>query len=97
MWDGYWLLGNKDAFNALPPDVQSIVRRNTTKYSLLQRQDVALLNGSLADKLGRRGLIINKADTSGFRKRLEPFYTKWKGEFGDVAWSALEKYSGKLG
>jgi tripartite ATP-independent transporter DctP family solute receptor len=97
MWDGYWLLGNKDAFNALPPDVQAIVRRNTTKFSLLQRGDVARLNASLADKLGRRGLAINVADTSGFKRKLQPFYTKWKGEFGDVAWSALEKYSGKLG
>ncbi len=97
MWDGYWLLGNKDAFNALPPDVQAIVRRNTAKYSLLQRGDVARLNASLADKLGRRGLTINIADTSGFKRKLQPFYTKWKGEFGDVAWNALEKYSGKLG
>ena len=97
MWDGYWLLGNKEAFNALPPDIQEIVKRNTTKYALLERGDVSRLNASLADKLGRRGLIVNKADTSGFHKRLGPFYTKWKGEFGDVAWATLEKYSGKLG
>ncbi len=97
MWDGYWMLGNADAFNALPPDIQAIVRRNTTKYALMERQDVALLNASLADKLARRGMKVNIADTSGFHTRLQPFYTKWKGEFGDVAWSALEKYSGKLG
>jgi tripartite ATP-independent transporter DctP family solute receptor len=97
MWDGYWLLGNKDAFAALPPDVQEIVRRNTMKYAILQRRDTQILNASLADKLGRRGMIVNVADTTGFKRRLQPFYTKWKGEFGDVAWSALEKYSGKLG
>jgi len=97
MWDGYWLLGNADAFNALPPDVQAIVRRNTTKYALQEREDVALLNGSLADKLARRGMKVNRADTSGFHSRLQPFYTKWKGEFGNDAWASLEKYSGKLG
>ncbi|GAC1414711.1 MAG: TRAP transporter substrate-binding protein [Candidatus Velthaea sp.] len=96
MWDGYWLLANGDAFKALPPDIQEIVKRNARKYADLQRRDVAQLNDSLSDKLSRRGMIVNKADTSGFRARLGPFYQRWKAEFGETAWSALEKYSGKL-
>lgn len=96
MWDGYWLLANGDALKALPNDIQEIVKRNAAKYAVMQRRDVALLNESLADKLARRGMTINKADTGGFRSRLGPFYARWKADFGDTAWTAMEKYSGKL-
>jgi tripartite ATP-independent transporter DctP family solute receptor len=98
MWSAYHFLGNQDAWKALPPDVQSIVERNLAKYALLQRRDTQLRNESLSEKLARRGMAINKADTSGFRAKLSSsgFYTKWSGKFGAQAWSLLEKTSGKL-
>jgi tripartite ATP-independent transporter DctP family solute receptor len=98
MWSAYHLLGNQDAWKALPPDVQAIVERNLAKYALLQRRDTQERNDSLADKLVRRGMILNKADTSGMRAKLTSsgFYTKWRDKFGAQAWALLEKTSGKL-
>ena len=98
MWSAYHLLGNIDAWKALPPDVQAAVERNLTKYALLQRRDTQERNDSLADKLARRGMVINRADTAGMRARLSSsgFYTKWRDKFGAQAWALLEKTSGKL-
>jgi tripartite ATP-independent transporter DctP family solute receptor len=98
MWSAYWLLGNPDAWKALPPDVQAVVTRNAAKYALLQRRDTMLLNASLADKLARRGMTVNIADTAGFRAKLREtkFYERWKAEFGSTAWDLLEAHSGKL-
>ena len=98
MWSAYHFLGNQDAWKALPPDVQAVVERNLSKYALLQRRDTQLRNDSLADKLARRGMAINKAETTGMRAKLTSsgFYTKWRDKFGAQAWSLLEKTSGKL-
>jgi TRAP-type transport system periplasmic protein len=98
MWSAYHFLGNQEAWNALPRDVQSVVERNLTKYALLQRRDTNLRNESLSEKLARRGMTINRADTSGFRAKLSSsgFYQKWAAKFGAQAWSLLEKSSGKL-
>ncbi len=70
MWSAYHFLGNQEAWNALPRDVQAVVERNLTKYALLQRRDTALRNDSLSEKLARRGMTIVHADTSGFRTKL---------------------------
>lgn len=99
MWSGFWMLGNMDAWKALPPDLQAVVARNFQKYALLNRRDTILLNNSLADKLAREGLTFNQAETGSFRAKLggpKGFYEKWKGEFGATAWEKLEAYSGKL-
>jgi tripartite ATP-independent transporter DctP family solute receptor len=98
MWSAYWLLGNQDAWNALPPDIKAIVVRNASKYAVLQRRDTALLNASLADKLARRGMQVNSADTASFRAKLRDakFYDHWRSEFGTTAWDLLEASSGKL-
>jgi tripartite ATP-independent transporter DctP family solute receptor len=98
MWSAYHFLGNQDAWKALPPDIQAVAERNLAKYALLQRRDTQQRNDSLSDKLARRGLAFNHADTSGFRTRLSSsgFYTRWKDKFGPQAWALLEKTSGKL-
>lgn len=97
MWSGFWMLGNMDAWKALPPDLQKIIAKNFEKYALLNRRDTIQLNDSLADKLRREGLTFNVAETGSFRAKLGGFYKKWKGEFGSAAWGRLESYSGKLG
>jgi len=55
------------------------------------------LNDSLRSKLTEQGMMFNEADTSSFRARLGPFYTRWKETVGQKAWSLLEKHTGKLG
>jgi hypothetical protein len=41
-------------------------------------------------------MIVNTADTSGFRTHLGAFYARWKGVYGDRAWALLEARVGKL-
>jgi TRAP-type transport system periplasmic protein len=97
MWSAFHLLGNMDAWKALPSDIQAVVVKNSAKYALAQRGDVQLLNDTLIDKLRREGMAINTADVAGFRARLTDFYKTYRGVFGDTAWGLLEKTSGKLG
>ena len=98
MWSAYHFLGNADAWRALPTDVRAIVERNLTIYALQQRRDTMLRNASLADKLRRRGMILNRADVAGFRARLNAsgFYEKWRSTFGPRAWGLLEAHAGRL-
>jgi tripartite ATP-independent transporter DctP family solute receptor len=98
MWSAFHFLGNQEAWNALPRDVQASVERNLTKFALLQRRDTALLNDALSEKLVRRGMTVLHAETGGFRTKLASsgFYTKWRDKFGAQAWALLEKSSGKL-
>ena len=48
------------------------------------------------DLLRAKGMIVNEADTSGFRKPLAAFYTRWKGIYGERAWALLEERVGRL-
>jgi TRAP-type transport system periplasmic protein len=98
MWSAYHLLGNNDAWQALPADVRAIAERNLTKYALQQRRATAERNASLADQLARRGMVISRAETGSFRIRLQSsgFYRRWKATFGPTAWDLLEAHTGKL-
>ena len=40
--------------------------------------------------LRSKGMIVNDADTTGFRKPLAAFYARWKEIYGARAWSLLE-------
>jgi TRAP-type transport system periplasmic protein len=96
MWGGFFVIANPDAWKALPLDVREIVSKEMDAYALRQRKDNALLNGSLADKLRRQGMIFNTCDVEGFKVKLKDNYAKWKSEFGATAWELLERYTGKL-
>jgi TRAP-type transport system periplasmic protein len=98
MWDGFWFLANKRAWEALPEDVRAIVARNVNAAGLKERDDVAKLNATLQQDLAVKGLIFNKPDPTPFRDALRAagFYTEWKRKYGDQAWTILEKAVGKL-
>ena len=98
MWSGYWNLLNLDKWNSLPPKLQEILRRNMNLSALKERRDTELLTGATIDKLRRQGMAINKVDVESFKAKLSAagYYPRWKKEFGDDAWAALEKYAGKL-
>ena len=97
MWSGEWLVGNLEAWKALPPDIQAIVERNILKYMLLARNDAWRINDITADKLRRVGMTFNTAETRSMRARLGPYYARWKSELGSTAWNYLEASVGKLG
>ena len=99
VWDGYWVLGNKRAFEKLPADVQQIIKREIDKSGTDQRADVAKLNSNLASELKTKGLNFVNVQQEDFRKALAStsFYSEWKSKYGATAWELLEKTSGKLG
>ena len=88
---------NADKWKALPPDLQTIVRKNSNLHADRETRATELQTGVAEDVLRRYGLTVNNTDASAFRARLAGYYARWKAEFGPSAWSVLEQYSGRLG
>ncbi|OMI08617.1 ABC transporter substrate-binding protein [Bradyrhizobium brasilense] len=99
VWDNYWILGNKRAFQKLPQDVQGIVTHELDRSANDERADIAKLSESLRTDLTAKGMQFLDVDRSAFRQALAKtsFYTDWKSKFGAEAWVQLEKAAGKLG
>jgi tripartite ATP-independent transporter DctP family solute receptor len=99
VWDGFWIVGNGAAWQRLPETAQQAVQEAFNAKALLQREDLAQLNGGLADTLKQKGLEVNVAETESFRVKLREagFYADWRSKIGDQAWEILESYAGKLG
>ena len=98
MWDGFWFLANRRAWERLPEDVRTIVAKHINAAGLREREDTAKLNGTLQQELAGKGLVFNQTDPAPFRDKLRAagFYTEWKGRYGEEAWSILEKSVGQL-
>ncbi|WP_315832731.1 TRAP transporter substrate-binding protein [Bradyrhizobium prioriisuperbiae] len=98
MWDGFWYLANRRAWEKLPEDVRTIVAKNINAAAVKERGDTEKLNVTTRDELAAKGLIINQPDVAPFRDKLRKagFYAEWKGKYGDQAWDLLEKSVGKL-
>jgi tripartite ATP-independent transporter DctP family solute receptor len=98
VWDGYWILGNKRAFEQLPADMRAIVTKEFDASAMQQRDDIAKLSVSLRKELEGKGITFIEVDRQPFREALSKttFYKDWKAKFGEEAWSNLEKFSGKL-
>ncbi len=98
MWDGFWFLSNRKAWERLPKDLQTIVAKHINAAGLKERADVAELNASLQKDLASKGMLFNQPKTQAFREQLQKagFYGEWKAKYGDEAWGILEAASGKL-
>ncbi len=98
MWDGFWFLANRRAFERLPENLRTIVAKNINLAGEKERTDVAALNAGLQKDLTDKGMAFNTTSPDSFRDKLRSagFYAEWKGKYGDEAWAMLEKYSGKL-
>jgi tripartite ATP-independent transporter DctP family solute receptor len=98
IWSGYWTLVNKDVWTRFPADIQAIFNREMSRAADEARRDNGILNLSVADKLRRRGMKFNDVDVASFRAKLisAKYYERWRKEFGEKAWAALEKYGNKL-
>jgi tripartite ATP-independent transporter DctP family solute receptor len=95
-WSGFTLVANASAWQALPADIRAVVEKHAERAALAQRRDIAKLNGDAVAQLRAKGMIVNKADTSGFKKPLAAFYARWKQVYGAKAWALLEARTGKL-
>jgi TRAP-type transport system periplasmic protein len=98
MWDGFWFLANRRAWEKLPEDVRAVVAKNINAAAIKERADVAKLNAGLQQELAGKGLVFNQPNTAPFREKLRSsgFYSEWKAKYGDQAWALLEKAAGKL-
>jgi len=99
VWDNYWILGNKRAFEKLPKDLQEIVTREFDRSANDERADIARLSESLRSDLSAKGMQFLEVDRAAFRQALgkTSFYADWKAKFGNEAWAQLEQAAGKLG
>jgi len=98
MWDGFWFLANKKAWEKLPEDLRTIVAKHINAAGMKERVDVAELNATVQKDLTSKGLVFNQPKTDSFRERMRKggFYAEWKAKFGDDAWALLERSTGKL-
>ncbi len=98
MWDGFWLLANRRAWERLPKDVQEIAARELNQSALDERGDLAAMNSSLRSVLSGKGLAFNDVDVAPFREVLQKagFYAEWKRKYGSEAWGILESSVGGL-
>ncbi|MFE1601149.1 TRAP transporter substrate-binding protein [Methylobacterium sp. ID0610] len=98
VWDGYWILGNKRAFQRLPEDLRALVTRELDRSADDQRADIVRLNASLRQELTQKGITFIEVNREPFRDALSrtTFYKDWRAKFGDAAWGHLEAVSGKL-
>jgi len=96
MWDGFWFLANRRAWERLPEDLRAIVSKHLNESAVAEREDVAKLNATLRTELTGKGMTFNDPDTAGFRDALRKagFYADWKKKYGDEAWAILEKAAG---
>ncbi len=98
MWDGFWMIGNRRAWSALPGPLQAIVHDEITRAILDERADTERLNQNLRNDLEAKGMIFNSTDPVAFRDALTKagFYSGWKSNFGNEAWDTLEQLVGRL-
>jgi TRAP-type C4-dicarboxylate transport system substrate-binding protein len=96
MWDGFWFLANRRAWDRLPQDLRTIVAKHLNAAAVTEREDVAKLNAGLKDDLTSKGMLFNNPDAAPFREALRKagFYAEWKKKYGDEAWAILEKAVG---
>jgi len=98
MWDGWWFLVNRRAWQGIPADVKDKVSTIINKNAVAEREEIARQNTALKGDLAAKGLIFNDVDPAPFRETLSKsgFYAEWKGKFGEEAWALLEESTGKL-
>ncbi len=98
MWDGFWFLANRRAWDALPADIRATAEAELNASAIAEREDVAKLNASLQGALAAKGLVFNDTDAASFRAALKKagFYAEWREKFGPEAWGALEGAVGSL-
>ena len=98
VWDGYQIVGNRRAWERLPPDLKGIVGRELARSGQDQRADIARLSTSLRQDLAAKGMAFHDVDRAPFRDALRAtgYYKDWQAKFGDAPWAMLEKTSGRL-
>ena len=98
MWDGFWMLANRQSFESMPKPLQDTVAQQLNRSALDERADIARLNDTVTADLKTKGLTFVEVDKAEFRAALKQakFYAEWKTKYGDEAWGLLEDAVGSL-
>jgi TRAP-type transport system periplasmic protein len=98
MWDGFWFLANKRAWETLPADMRAIAAKHINEAAVDQRRDVEKLEATQRTDLEAKGMAFHDVDKEAFRGKLRSagFFAEWKKRFGDESWAMLEKYTGSI-
>ena len=93
---GYWLISNPAAIAALPAPTRKILNDALEEGALRERKTTGDQVKSSLDTLRERGMTVTTVNMDQIRSRLKSYYAHWKSEFGEPAWSLLERSVGKL-
>src|SRR5438132_10890687 len=82
MWDGFWFLANRRAWERLPEPIREIAAKHLNAAAIAQRADMAALNVSLQQELAAKGMVFNTPRTDPFREKLRSagYYSEWKNK-----------------
>jgi TRAP-type C4-dicarboxylate transport system substrate-binding protein len=95
-WANFWVAANADAWAELPPALRSVIERANRHHSALHRTEYQSLNDRSAARLKGSGIPVHQLDRKELRGRLTEsgFYSRWRAEFGESAWSLLNAATG---
>lgn len=98
-WGGYWICAHGRTWRSLPPALQTLVAQALDDAALRQRQDMAAEQRAAHDALAADGVTFTAVDTKAYRDALRrgDYYAGWRARVADDAWTALERYAGRLG
>ena len=98
MWDGYWFLANRKAWERLPKDLQDVVAHEIDMAGMAERVDLLAASKAGRATLEAKGLVFNEVDTTLFQEKLRQagFYKEWRGKYGEDAWHVLEESVGQI-
>jgi TRAP-type transport system periplasmic protein len=99
MWDGYWILGNQQRWQAIPADLRDLMTEEFTTSALAQRADMVTVDAAIPGMMQKAGMTFTYPDPAQFRDKLQKagYYKEWQEKFGPEAWALLEKYAPQLG
>ena len=100
MWDGFWFLANRRAWERLPADVRDIAAKHINAAAARRSATTSPSSTPACSRSSPpRAWSSTTPTPQPFRDKLRKagFYAEWKGKFGDEAWAILEEYGRQAG
>lgn len=98
VWDGLIVTANRQRFSGLDRADRELISKHINAAGLRQREKVKQSNIELEKIISDGGVQVHQVDSTKFVEALKStkYYSTWKETMGSSAWTALEKYAGKL-
>ena len=94
-WACLWPLFSADSWSKLPPDLQGVIRRNSTKFALALSADIQANQQAAIAQLQQHGMTVNTVERAPFIALLHDYYKRWGSNFGATEWGLLETSIGR--